>query len=52
MVHDNQVSLFVTTVYGHIQIAHNVMAELNNLSFARPLTSETMLTVSKKAFKG
>ena len=28
------------------------MEELNQLGFARPLTSETMLTVSKNAFKG
>ena len=39
-------------VYGPIQIAYNVKVELNKLSSARPLTSETMLTVNKNAFKG
>ena len=33
-------------------VACHIMVELSKLDFPRPLTSETMLTVSKNAFKG
>ena len=37
-----------------VQVAYHIMIELDQLVFARPLdlTSETMLSVSKNAFKG
>ena len=46
------VGLSVITIQCTIQIANQIMKELNQLGFAGPLTSETMLTVSKNAFKG
>ena len=51
-IHNDHISLPVTTIQCTIQIADHAMVELNQLGFARPLTSETMLTVSKNAFKG
>ena len=34
-----------------IQIAYQIMEKLNQLDFARPLTSETMLTVESGSFR-
>ena len=42
----------VTPVQGSIQVTNHVMKELNQLGFARPLTTEAVLTVSKNIFKG
>ena len=50
-IHDDHICLFVTPVQGSIQVTNHVMKELNKLGFARPLTTEAMLTVSKNIFK-
>ena len=42
----------MTPVQGSIQVTNHVMRELNQLGFARPLTTEAVLTVSKNIFKG
>ena len=42
----------MVAIYGPIQITYNIMEELDELGFAEPSTSETMLTVSKNASKG
>ena len=42
----------MVAIYGPIQIINNIMEELDELSFAGPLTSEIMLTASKNAIKG
>ena len=39
-------------VHSSVQVTNHVMKELNQLGLARPLTTETMLTVSKNVFKG
>ena len=44
------IGLSVITIQCTIQIANQIKEELNQLGFARPLTSETMLTVSKDVF--
>ena len=51
-IHYDHVSLSVSVIQYMIQIANQIMEKMNQLGFARPLTSETMLTVSKNAFKG
>ena len=51
-IHDDHIRLSVTPVLGSIQVTNHVMKELNQLGLARPLTTETMLTVSKNIFKG
>ena len=51
-IHDDHIRLSVTPVQGSIQVTNHVMKELNQLGFARPLTTEAMLTVSKNIFKG
>ena len=50
-IHDNHVRLPVARTHSSIQITNQVMIKLNLLGFARPLTSEPMLTVSKNVFK-
>ena len=42
----------MTPVQGSIQVTNHVMRELNQLGFARPLTTEAVLTVSKIILKG
>ena len=44
--------LSVTPVQGSIRVTNHVMKELNQLGLARPLTTESMLTVSNNVFKG
>ena len=51
-IHDDHIRLSVTPVHSSIQVANHVVKELNQLGLARPLTTETMLTVSKNIFKG
>ena len=51
-IHDDYIRLSVAPVQGSIQVTNHVMIELNQLGFARPLTTEAMLTVSKNIFKG
>ena len=51
-IHDYHIRLSVTPVHSSIQVSNHVMNELNQLGFARSLTTETMLTVSKNVFKG
>ena len=51
-IHYDHVGLSVITIQCTIQIANQIMEESDQLGFAGPLTSETMLTVSKNAFKG
>ena len=51
-IHNYLISLPVTAIQCMFQIAYHVMVELKHLGFAGPLTSETMLTVSKNTFKG
>ena len=51
-IHFDHVGLSVITIQCTIQVVNQIMEELNQLGFAGPLTSETMLTVSKNAFKG
>ena len=51
-IHDDHIRLSVTPVQSSIQVTNHVMEELNQLDPARPLTTETMLTVSKNVFKG
>ena len=45
-IHYDHVRLSVITIQCTIQIANQIMEELNQVGFARPLTSETMLSVS------
>ena len=49
-IHDDHIRLSVTPVQSSIQVTNHVMKELNQLGLARPLTMETMLTVSKNVF--
>ena len=42
-IHYDHVGLFMITIQCTIQIANQIMEELNQLGFAGPLTSETML---------
>ena len=51
-IHDDHIRLSATPVRSSIQVTNHVMKELNQLGLARPLTTETMLTVSKNVFKG
>ena len=51
-IHDDHIRLSVTPVHSSIQVSNHVMNELNQLGFAKSLTTETMLTVSKNVFKG
>ena len=51
-IHDVHVRLSVTPAQSSIQVTNHVMKEQNQLGLARPLTTETMLTVSKNVFKG
>ena len=44
--------LSVARVHCTIKVAYNIMVELNKLGFARPLTSESILIVSKNAING
>ena len=48
-IHYDQICLFVSTIHSPIQVADDVVHKLDQLGFAGPLTSETMLTVSKYA---
>ena len=50
-IHDDHIRLSVTPAQSSIQVTNHVMKELNQLGFARPLTTETMLTVNKNIFK-
>ena len=49
---DDHIRLSVTPVQSSIQVTNHVMKELDQLGFARPLPTETMLTVSKNVSKG
>ena len=51
-IHDDHVRLSMTPVQSSIQVTYHVMKELNQLGLARPLTTETILTVKKNVFKG
>ena len=51
-IHDDHIRLSVTPVRSSIQVTNHVIKELNQLGLARPLTTETMLTVSKNVFNG
>ena len=48
-IHYDQICLFLSTIHSPIQVADDVVHKLDQLGFAGPLTSETMLTVSKYA---
>ena len=48
-IHDDHIRL---SVQSSNQVTNHDMKELNHLSLARSLTTETMLTVSKNVFKG
>ena len=50
-IHDDHIRLSVTPVQSLVKVTSHVK-ELNQLGLARPLTTETMLTVSKNIFKG
>ena len=41
--------LFVPTIHSPIQVADDAVHKLDQLDFAGPLTSDTMLTFSKNA---
>ena len=41
-IHDDHISLLMTPILSTIQVAYHVMVELDQLGFARPLTSETI----------
>ena len=49
--HDDQLRLFVSTIHNYIQAANDFKHKLDQLSFTRPLTSETLLTVSNYYIK-
>ena len=51
-INDDHMGLPLIMIYSTIQVAHQITIELDQLGFARPLTSETMLTASKNAPKG
>ena len=42
----DQICLFVPTIYSPIQVADDVVHKLDQLGFERPLTTETILTVT------
>ena len=48
-IHYDQICLFVSTIHSPIQVADDIVHKLDQLAFTGPLTSETMLTVSKYA---
>ena len=50
--HDDHTCLSVTPVQSSDQVTNHVMKELDQLGFARPLTTESVLAVSKNIFKG
>ena len=52
-IHDDHICLSVTPVLSSIQVTnHDVMKELKQLDFARPLTTEAILAVNNSVFKG
>ena len=51
-IHDDHICLSVTPTQSSVQVTNHVMKELNQLGFARPLTTEAVLAVSKNIFKG
>ena len=51
-IHDDPIRLSMTPVQSLIQVTNHVMKELTQLGLTTPLTTETMLTVSKNVFYG
>ena len=51
-IHDGAICLRVSTLHCTIQVTDGIVHDFHQFDLARPLTSETMLTVSKYAIYG
>ena len=49
VAYEQKTCLFVSTIHNPNKVGDDAVQKLDQLSFARPLTSQTMLTVSKYA---